>query len=86
MSDATRRDVVGTVAVSRSDLLKRVERWTPACKIRLCRGLCAEVVIASEVIRVHGLSFDEIDCWMEAYKKKDFEALKVGYRRKRTAP
>jgi len=84
-SDATDRDLVA-IAVTRCDLLKRVERWTQARKIDLCRGLCAEVVIASEVIRAHGLSYDEIDCWMEAYKRKDFEALKVGYRRKRAAP
>jgi hypothetical protein len=67
---------------SRDDLLKRVERWTQARKIRLCRGLCAEIIIASEVMLAHGLSQHEIDHWMEAYRRKDFEALKVGYRRK----
>ena len=86
MSDARRRDLVGTISADRSDLLKRVERWTQARKIGLCRGLCAEVVIAGEVMLAHGLTQDEIDSWMEAYKRKDFEALKVGYRRKRTAP
>jgi hypothetical protein len=53
--------------------------------LSVCRGLCAEVVIASEVMLAHGLAEHEIDRWMEAYKRKDFEALKVGYRRKRRA-
>ena len=83
MSDATRRDIVGLVAAGRSDLLERVERWTPARKMRLCRGLSDEVVIAGEMMLAHGLAQDEIDRWMEAYKRKDFEALKAGYRRKR---
>lgn len=74
-----------TVAATRSDLLQRVERWTQWRKIKLCRGLCAEIVIASEVMLAHGLAEHEIDRWMEAYKRKDFEALKVGYRRKRRA-
>jgi hypothetical protein len=70
---------------SRSDLLKRVERWTYGRKIKLCKGLCAKVIIASEVIPAHGLTQDEIDRWMEAYERKEFEALKIGYRRKRRA-
>jgi hypothetical protein len=86
MSDVTRPDLVGTISVSRSDLLNHVERWTQARKIRLCRGLCAEVVMASEVMLAHGLAQDEIDRWIEAYKKKDFAALKAGYCRKRAAP
>ena len=77
--------LVCTIAASRSDLLKRVERWTYGRKIRLCKGLSAGVITASEVILAHGLSQDEIDRWMEAYKSKDFEALKVGYLRKRLA-
>src|SRR5215831_3807632 len=74
---------IRAIAVTRSDLLQRVERWTQWRKIKLCRGLCAEVVIASEVMLVHGLAAHEIDGWLAAYKRKDFEALKVGYRRKR---
>jgi Protein of unknown function (DUF1153) len=83
MSDVTRPDLFVTISADRSDLLKRVERWTPARKIGLCRGLCAEVVIAGEVMLAHGLTRDELDRWMEAYKRKDFEALKAGYRKKR---
>ena len=85
MPDPSLQDIIGTIPVSRADLLKRVERWTQGRKISLCRGLCAEIVTISEVVRAHGLALDEIDRWMEAYKGKDFEALKVGYRRKRTA-
>jgi len=62
----------------------RVGRWTQGRKIKLCRGLCDEVVIAGEVMVARGLGQDEIGRWMDAYKRKDFEALKVGYRRKRT--
>jgi hypothetical protein len=43
----------------------------------------ANVIVPSEVILAHGLTQDEIDRWMEAYKRRDFEALKVGYCRKR---
>jgi hypothetical protein len=71
--------------VSRPDLLKQVERWTYGRKIKLCKGLSAKIITASEVILAHGLSRDEIDRWMEAYKRKDFEALKVGYPKKRAA-
>jgi hypothetical protein len=82
--DPIRRDLVGTIPDSRSSLLKRVERWTQGRKISLCRGLCAEIVTTSEVMLAHGLAQYEIERWMEAYKRKDFEALKVGYRRKRS--
>jgi len=77
--------VVASKPVSRSDLLRRFERWTYGRKIKLCTGLSANVIVASEVILVHGLTQDEIDRWMEAYGKGDFEALKVGYPRKRTS-
>ena len=83
--DIARQDIIGIIAVCRSDLLKRIDRWTQGRKIKLCRGLCAEVIIASEVMLAHGLAQDEIDRWMDAYNRKDFEALKVGYCRKRTA-
>jgi hypothetical protein len=66
----------------RTDLLKRVERWTHGRKIRLCAGLRANVVSVADAILAHGLAYDEIDRWMEAYTKLDFEALKVGYARK----
>ena|SRR5689334_7129033 len=82
--DDARRDTIGASATSRSDLLARIDRWTQGRKIKLCRGLCAEVIIVSEVMLAHGLGQDEIDRWMDAYKRKDFEALKVGYSRKRT--
>jgi hypothetical protein len=77
--------IIAAIAVSRSDLLRRVERWTHGRKIKLCTGLCAKVIVASEAILAHGLTHDEIDRWMEAYKKNDFEALKVGYGKKRRA-
>ena len=83
--DTAGRRIICTIAASRSDLLKRVERWTYGRKIKLCKGLSAKVIIASEVILAHGLTQDEIDRWMEAYKRKDFEALKIGYSRKRRA-
>ena len=83
--DPARLDIVGTIPDSRSDLLKRVERWTQGRKISLCRGLCAEIVTKSEVMLAHGLAYDEIDRWMEAYRRKDLEALKVGYRRRSRA-
>ena len=82
--DEARRDIIGACAVSRSNLLERVGRWTQGRKIKLCRGLYNKLVITSEVILAHGLGQDEIDRWMDAYKRKDFEALKVGYSRKRT--
>jgi len=82
--DDARRGTIGASPASRSDLLARVERWTQGRKIKLCRRLYNEVVITSEVMLVHGLGQDEIDRWMDAYKNKDFEALKVGYSRKRT--
>jgi hypothetical protein len=68
---------------SRSDLIRRVERWTYGRKIKLCSGLSAKVIIASEVILAHGLTQDELDRWMEAYTKGNFEALKIGYGKKR---
>jgi hypothetical protein len=77
--------IIASKAVSRSDLLRRFERWTYGRKIKLCTGLSANVILASEVILAHGLTQDEIDRWMEAYGKGDFEALKVGYPRKRTS-
>jgi uncharacterized protein DUF1153 len=82
--DNARRNAIGASAGSRSDLLERVGRWTQRRKIKLCRGLYSGVVITSEVMLAHGLGQDEIDRWMDAYKRKDFEALKVGYSRKRT--
>jgi uncharacterized protein DUF1153 len=75
-------DIIGTIRGSRSDLLKPVERWTQRRKIDLCRGLCAEIVTTSEVILAHGLAYHEIDRWMDAYRREDFESLKVGYLRK----
>ena len=77
--------IIAAIAASRSDLLRRVERWTYGRKIKLCTGLSTTVIAASEVILAHGLTQDEIDRWMEAYKKRDFEALKVGYAKKRRA-
>jgi hypothetical protein len=77
------RDILGAIPASRAELLKRIERWTQGRKISLCRGLCAKIITTSEVVLAHGLAQDEIDRWMEAYKRKDFEALKIGYRRKR---
>ena len=71
------------MAVRRSDLLRHFERWTYGRKLKLCIGLSAKVIVASEVILAHGLTQDEIDRWMEAYKKGDFEALKIGYGKKR---
>src|SRR5690349_16542420 len=82
--DNARRNAIGASAGSRSDLLERVGRWTQRRKIKLCRGLYSGVVITSEVMLAHGLGQDEIDRWIDAYKRKDFEALKVGYSRKRT--
>jgi len=81
--DPATRVFIGTVVASRSDLLKRVERWTHGRKIKLCRGISSKVIIASEAMLAHGLTQDEIDRWMKAYKRKDFEALKIGYNRKR---
>jgi len=81
--DDARRDKIGASVANRSDLLERVGRWTQGRKIKLCRGLCDEAVIISEVIVAHGLGQEEIDRWMDAYKRKDFEALKVGYSTKR---
>lgn len=80
-----RPDIIGTTPGSRSSLLERVGRWTQGRKISLCRGLSAEIVTTSEVMLAHGLAQDEIDHWMEAYKRRDFEALKVGYRRRHRA-
>lgn len=68
-----------TIVGSRSDLLKRVERWTYGRKVALCKGLAAKVITASEAMLAHGLSHDEIGNWMKAYRRRDFEALKVGY-------
>lgn len=72
----------GPRAGRRTDLLERVERWTYGRKIRLCAGLRANVVSVADAILAHGLAYDEIDRWMEAYARLDFEALKVGYPRK----
>jgi Protein of unknown function (DUF1153) len=72
-------------AQRRADLLKRVERWTYGRKIKLCIGLRANLVSVSDAILAHGLGQDEIDRWMEAYTKWDFQALKVGYGKKRRA-
>jgi hypothetical protein len=83
MGNAASLAIVASVIPSRSDLIRRVERWTYGRKIKLCTGLSAKVIIASEVILVHGLTQDEIDRWMEAYKKGDLEALKIGYGKKR---
>jgi len=83
--DVAKWGVIAAIATSRSDLLRRFERWTYSRKIKLCTGLSANVILASEVILAHGLTQDEIDRWMEAYKKGDFEALKVGYGKKRGA-
>jgi hypothetical protein len=83
--DRIRRDITGTIPIKRADLLDRVERWTQGRKISLCRGLCANIVTTSEVMVAHGLAQDEIDSWMEVYKRGNLEALKVGYRRKRKA-
>src|SRR5215471_18628665 len=77
--------LIGDIAASRSYLLSRFERWTYGRKIKLCTGLSGNVVVASEVIRAHGLTQDEIDPWMDSYKKGGFEALKVRYARKRKA-
>jgi hypothetical protein len=77
--------IIAALAARWSDLLRRVERWTHGRKIKLCTGLSANVILASEVILAHGLTQDEIDRWMDAYKRKDYEALKVGYPKKRRA-
>ena len=76
-------NIFAAIPVSRAELLKRVDRWTQGRKISLCHGPCAELITTSEAVLAHDLAQDEIDRWMEAYKSKDFEALKVGYRRKR---
>lgn len=83
--DPSLGDIIGTLPASRADLLKRIERWTQGRKVGLCRGLCANIVTPAEVMLAHGLAQHEIDGWMEAYKNRDFEALKIGYRRKRAA-
>jgi hypothetical protein len=77
--DTAGRGIACTRVASRSTLLERVERWTYGRKIELCKGLSAEVITPSEAILAHGLSQDEIARWMEAYRRKDFAALKVGY-------
>jgi hypothetical protein len=69
----------------RANLLKRVERWTYARKMKLCVGLRANLVSVSEAILAHGLSEDEIDRWMEAYRNKDFSALKATYQKNRAS-
>jgi len=74
-------NIFAAIPVSRGELLKRVDPWTQRRKIS--RGLCAELITTSEAVLANDLAQDEIDRWMEAYKSKDFEALKVGYRRKR---
>jgi len=75
--------LIASNAVRRSHLLKPFERWTYGRKIMLCTGLSAKVIVESEAILAHGLTQDEIDRWMEAYKNGDFEALRVGYGKKR---
>ena len=45
IDDDARRDTIGASVASRSELLQRVGRWTQGLK--LCRGLCDEVVITS---------------------------------------
>jgi hypothetical protein len=75
--------VIGTIVASRSDLLSRFARWTYGRKIKLCTGLSANVILASEVILAHGLTQDEIDRWMESYRMGNLEALKVGYGKRR---
>lgn len=74
--------LIADIGVTRSDLLRCFERWTHGRKLKLCAGLCRNVTAASEVILTHGLTQDEIDRWMKAHMKGDFEALKVGYARK----
>jgi len=83
--DAAGLGIVCTIVVSRSSLLKRIERWTYGRKVALCKGLAARVVTVSEAMLAHRLSQDEIGRWMEAYRRKDFEALKVGYPKRRRA-
>jgi len=84
-SDADKCHIIGTVPVCRSELLRQVERWTYGRKIKLCTGLFTKIIAVSEIIRVHRLGQDEIDRWMDAYNRKDLEALKIGYGRKRRA-
>jgi hypothetical protein len=81
-SDTDELDTIVIISVCRSDLLARVERWTYGRKIKVCKGISAKVISVSEAILAHGLSQDEIDRWMEAYRRKDFEALKVSHARK----
>ena len=59
--DTDGRHIIRAIAASRSDLLKRVERWTCGRKIKLCKGLSSKVIIASEAILAHGLTQDEIE-------------------------
>jgi uncharacterized protein DUF1153 len=82
-SAGDRGRTIDPISATRSELLNRFERWTQARKIRLCQALCAEAILASEAMLAHGLAPEEIDRWMEAYKRRDFEALKVGYGRRR---
>jgi len=56
IDDDARRDTIGASVASRSELLQRVGRWTQGLK--LCRGLCDEVVITSEVMVAHGFGQD----------------------------
>ena len=84
-SDADKCHIIGTVPVCRSELLRQVERWTYGRKIKLCTGLFTKIIAVSEIIRIHRLGQDEIDRWMDAYNRKDLEALKIGYGRKRRA-
>jgi Protein of unknown function (DUF1153) len=72
-------------AQRRMDLLKPIKRWTYGRKIQLCAGLCANLVSVNDAILAHGLGEDEINRWMEAYRRWDFEALKIGYSKKRKA-
>ena len=83
IDDAAGRIVTPSLAASRADLLKRVERWTHGRKIELCQGICAKVISANDAILAHGRARDRIDRWIGAYRRMDFEALKNGYRRKR---
>src|SRR5262245_57804476 len=77
IDDVAKWGVIAANTTSRSDLLRRFDRWTCSRKIKMCTGLSANIILA------HELTKDEIDRWMEAYRKRDFEALKIGYGKKR---
>jgi hypothetical protein len=87
----TGQTVIGMITLAvlraqrRAGLLKRVERWTYQRKIELCIGLRANLVTVSDAVLAHGLGQDEIDRWMEAYRNRDFEALKATYQKSKAA-